>query len=257
MSIFVLPKRGRKAGRKPVNGIDVKAKITVTIDSDIYDLLNNKTNKSKLINDLLRRHYKIPDVSRRLKYVIDLLTEGKFNHLGIPKIASILDFSKAEILESYIDGAEEPDFTFLDKFAGLFGIYSEWLKFGESEPFATPEQNNLYASGYLKRIYELAPKQVLFVRSDDEEGSTGILLQMSDFKFVYMPKTWSISGMGQNQIYDFYRTIKLLEQGERIIDKNRNEQIFLRHKCSGIIISDENFCKHFTGKIFPGSVVED
>ena len=128
MSIFVLPKRGQKAGRKPANGIDSKAKIAITIDSDIANFLNEETNKSKLINELLRKHYKLPDVSRRLKYVVDLLTDGKTSQLTIPKIASILGFSKAGNLERYMNGVEEPDFSFLDRFSEVFGIHPAWLK---------------------------------------------------------------------------------------------------------------------------------
>jgi hypothetical protein len=262
MSIFDLPRRGQKAGRKPVNGIDSKAKIAVTIDSDIDDLLNKEPNKSWLINDLLRNHYKMPDVARRLKYSLELINKGKFNPLSIAKVASMLGLTKSEILDDYFNGVDEPDFDFLDTYADKFGIFRDWLKFGDGKPFATSEQCHLYASGYLQRIDEIAPEQILFIRADNEEGSTGILLKISDFKFVYMYKTWNLSGKvggtGQNQIYDFYKLIKLLTSGGRsIVDSDGEEKYIKQHWCGGRIISGENFNKLFCGEIFPGEVVEN
>ena len=260
MSIFNIPRRGQKPGRTPVNGIDPKVKIAATIDTDINELLNQEGNKSLLINQLLRKHYGIPEVARRLKYSLELINRGKIN-LSIAKIASMLGLPRAGILESYFDGTKDPEFDFLDRYADLFGIYKEWLKFGDREPFATSEDYNLYASGYLERIDELAPKQILFLRANDEEGSTGILLHISDIKYLYMPKTWNISskvgGTGQSQIYDLYKLIKLLKSGSRSMIDSSGTQKHVKHWCGGRIISEESFTKLFSGKIFPGEVIEN
>ena len=260
MSIFDIPRRGQKAGRRPVNGIDPKVKIAVTIDADINELLNREGNKSLLINQLLRKHYGIPEIARRLKYSLELINKGKIN-LSVAKIASMLGLPRAGILESYFNGTEDPEFDFLDRYADLFGIHKEWLKFGDSEPFATSEEYNLYASGYLERIDELAPQQILFLRANDEEGSTGILLHISDFKYLYMPKTWHISSRvgdtGRSQIYDIYKLVKLLKSGSRFITHSSGTQKHVKHWCGGRIISKESFTKLFCGEIFPGEVIEN
>jgi len=241
----------RSAGRPPTNGMDSKSKTGITLDPDIATRLNQEANKSALINELLRRHYSMYDSCRRLNHVYQLLNQGctEHNKLSVSRIAHILGLEKVGTLQSYFDGTSEPTFQFLDAFAAPFGIFPSWLKFGEGNPFFSKEPMHLYATSYLNRIEELSLKCIYFIKSNHEAGDSGILLQLSDFEFVYFPKTWPISsyvgGTGLSQILEFYKLTMTLKTEHPSIG------------CQGRIIDRNRFSDLFSGRIFAGFVTTE
>lgn len=241
----------RSPGRRPVNGIDIKVKTGFSIDADVAEKLGQEKNKSALINQLLRKHYSTPESSRRLVYSLQLINQNRSEHqLSVAKVAHVLGLEKAGIFQSYLDGTEEPSFKFLDAYAQTFGVYPDWLKFGDRDPFYSTEDTRLFATDYLKMIEELSPKVIYFLRSNEEEGSSGILLKFSEFRFTYFSKTWPISShirrTGQNQVFQFYKLIKTLQTN-----------IMPNYYCQGKILDKDTFWAIFCGRFFPGSATEN
>lgn len=239
------------AGRPPVNGIDNKVKTGFSLDPDVAERLEQEKNRSALINKLLRKHYSIPESSRRLVYSLQLINEDRVEskRLSVAKVAYMLGLERASILQNYFEGIEEPSFKFLDDYAHTFGIYPDWLKFGDASPFYSSEKTCVDATEYLSRIKELSPKVIYFIRANNDSGNSGILLEFSEFKFLYFPKTWHISSdigsTGQGQIFRFYQLIKTLKV-ERSFE----------HYCQGRILEKDKFWDLFCGRIFPGSVID-
>ncbi|NJO93602.1 MAG: hypothetical protein HC820_03135 [Hydrococcus sp. RM1_1_31] len=52
----------RFLGRPRANGIDAKVKTAISLDSDVAAKLDEEPNKSGLINQLLRKHYSMPEI---------------------------------------------------------------------------------------------------------------------------------------------------------------------------------------------------
>jgi hypothetical protein len=236
-------------GRPPRNGIDNKVKTGFSLDPDVAQSLSQEKNKSALINKLLRKYYSIPESSRRLVYSLQLINEDRVEskRLSIAKVAHMLGLERVGILQNYFEG-EEPSFKFLDDYAHTFGIYPNWLKFGDASPFYSSENTCLFATGYLSRIKELSPKVIYFLREDNNFGNSGILLKFSENKFIYFPKTWDISSNGgstkQRQIFMFYQFIKTLK-----LEGSFN------YLCQGQILEKDKFSALFCGRVFPGSVI--
>lgn len=159
---------------------------------------------------------------------------------------------KASILQNYLDGTQEPSFHFLETYGDELGICIDWLKYGEKEPFYSPEETHLFATDYLNRIKELSPVGVYFLRSE-EGGSSGIVLKISSFKFVYFPKIWSISSdvgsTGQGQLLAFYKLIKILQAECSYL-------LSSSFYCQERILNKEDFWNLFCGKLYPGTVIE-
>lgn len=96
-------------------------------------------------------------------------------------------------LENYFKGKAEPDFEFLEKFCDVFGINYSWLLEEKGEPFYSCKQTNYDPLRYYSYIKELNPEKICFIRSDDEEGNTFILLKLTDWKYEIIHRNWHIS----------------------------------------------------------------
>ncbi|NJO93603.1 MAG: hypothetical protein HC820_03140 [Hydrococcus sp. RM1_1_31] len=177
---------------------------------------------------------------------------GESNELSVQKIADMLKLESAGILQDYFDGVQEPSFHFLETYAALFGINRNWLKYGESEPFVSTEQIYSYATDYIDRIQELSPQIIYFIHSQNETGTSGILLQLSEFKYTYFPKTWNISSHVDstrgNQIFEFYRLVEALKTQHKLINPSYCFQ--------GRIVNSKDFSNLFSGKIYPGVIID-
>lgn len=189
-------------------------------------------------------------VASRLQHVVDLMRESReLRNIEISKLAYIMGLDKSSELENYIFGSEKPTFAFLDLFASVFGVNPEWLKFGEKSPYV----HNLYFYPYplesLGGIRALNPEKIFFIRDTSKYGRTGIILKISDFKYIIFFTTYHISshvgGTGRLQIYSFYQLSLQLQR----LDKD-----FV--KCISISLSDSEFNRLFSGKMFPGALLQ-
>lgn len=251
-----------KRGRKPLDEMKRKGKIAISLDADVLEKLDGEPNKSVLINNMLRDRYFPTNVvlqtANRLQHSLYLINQAfKHRSLMIPKVADLLGLEKAEILQEYFEGKNEPNFKFLEEYASFFGINTDWMKYGEGEPFLSTEQTELMATDYLNRIKELKPKIIYFIKADNQENDAGIVLKLDTYRYVYFPKTWVVSSYvgdtGQSQIYALYKLIEKLQELKKGYSfESIGYQDFY---CQSGTVSEEVFQELFCGRVYPPSVI--
>jgi hypothetical protein len=83
--------------------------------------------------------------------------------------------------------------------------------------------------------------------NNSKVGEVFILLELSDFKYKVLRRTWHISshvgGGGRSQIYGLYKLIRKLKKNDHGL------------KCGGRILEPEVFEKLLSGRAFPDSVL--
>lgn len=251
-----------KRGRKPLDEMERKGRIAISLDPDLLEKLDMEPNKSELINNMLRDRYfptnVVLQIANRLQHSLYLINQAfKSRPLLIPEIAELLGLEKAGILQEYVDGTNEPGFRFLEEYATFFGINTNWMKCGKGEPFLSTEQVELMATDYLNRIKELKPKVIYFIKADTQENDAGIVLKLDTYKYVYFPKTWAVSSYvgvtGQSQIYSLYKLIKKLQELQRCYSfESIGHQDFY---CQSGTVSEKDFWDLFCGRVYPPSVI--
>ncbi|MBI6874646.1 hypothetical protein [Clostridium aciditolerans] len=220
--------------------LEDKTQIQIIINANDNNRANQNIEAKKEIEDAKN------EISKRLQYVYNSMNfEKSPKQFNINKLAYVMGNQTSEELNSYMQGHNYPSFDFLDKFASCFAVNTKWLKFGEGHPYKSNEKSEMYAEEYYKRICELKPESIFFIRCNSKEGESIIILKICEYKYVILPKCYHISSYvgatGQHQICSFYKLIEKLKNSELIID------------CYGLIIDKESFNELYRGDVFPGN----
>ncbi len=188
-------------------------------------------------------------ISNRFCYVLQLMNEDyNYTKFTIPKLAQIMGLEKVSDLEKVFLGIEEPSFKFISDFCRTFGVDSEWIIEGKSAPFNNKGPYYYDPIEFFFDIPKLKPERVFFIRAKTKTAQTFILLRLSDWKFLILPKIWHISDHvgagGQGQILSFYM----------LINKLRDEGYY--NICGGRTLSEKHFNSLYSGDEYPGKYIE-
>jgi len=199
-------------------------------------------------NIKLNEFYSIPykeHMGKRLLYSLELITTGA-NVMTVPEVCDYLNISSVTIVEEYFHGKLEPKLKFLKKYADFFGFELKWLKLGEGNKFKRGQIWATFPKNYEESIRQLSPEKIYFVRCKSDNGESGIVLKLSEFSYLILPKTYHISGnvgtTGQVQIESFYDLVKSL-------DSNCS-----RPSIIGVLLEEKVFFDLFHGKIYAGKL---
>ncbi|MFD2176926.1 hypothetical protein [Veronia pacifica] len=187
-------------------------------------------------------------VASRFRESLELMNEGNsYSPFTIAKLAQLMKLHKIGELERVFNAEEEPSFEFIDHFCNTFGIYKDWLIHGQGTPYNNPEQTNFDPLAYYSEIEKENPNRIYFIMNNSKVGEVFMLLELSDFKYKILQRTWHVSshvgGGGRSQIYGLYKLIRKLK-------KNYHSS-----KCGGRILEPEVFEKLLSGRVFPDSVL--
>lgn len=209
--------------------------------------INDEENENNVGNHITKgdKCHMIQDISQRFQQVIEMMNQGlDAQEYKVSVLAEAMGLKKASELYNYYNGTKEPTFKFMEIFSQRFGINPDWLKYGNGTPFKSGEASELFPYNYYKRIRELNPRTIYFVRSKSNTVSTGIVIGIDEFKYIYFPKVYYISsyvgGTGRAQILSFYELIRALKKDN--------------YACLGRTITEEQFYDVFSGNVFPGVV---
>ncbi len=214
---------------------------------DVY--LENKKTEEKINKPVILKteqsdvKKELTETTKRLKTVIELLFQNEFNlKYPLSRVADSLGLKSENEFIQLLNGETELTFEFLNSFSKKYGIDRNWLKYGENTPFFV-EENQLYATGYIKIIKDVNPKNIFLVRENSKTGRTGIVLKLNTWNYKILGKSYHISsevgGTGQIQIKGFYNFIKELNS------------LGFKYKIRSKIISQRLYSKLFSGYISP------
>lgn len=187
-------------------------------------------------------------VASRFRESLELMNEGNsYSPFTIAKLAQLMKLHKIGELERVFNAKEEPSFEFIVHFCNTFGINKDWLIHGQGNPYDNPEQTNFDPLAYYSEIEKENPNRIYFIMNDSEVGEVFILLELSDFKYKILQRTWHVSshvgGGGRSQIYGLYKLIRKLKKNGHSL------------KCGGRILDPEVFENLLSGRAFPDSVL--
>ncbi|SFP90529.1 hypothetical protein SAMN04515674_1074 [Pseudarcicella hirudinis] len=78
----------------------------------------------------------------------------------------------------------------------------------------SPENTELLE--YIEQIMDLNPEKIYFVRCNDEKGSSAIVLQLSEYHLLVLPKVYYLHGKvtetGAVRILDFFNIVKMFSK---------------------------------------------
>lgn len=181
-------------------------------------------------------------LSDRLLLSIDLMS-SKHEKLSASSICDYLSFSSVNMIEDYLCGNQEPTSDFLRRYSDYFGIEFKWLRHGEGNKFIKAKSNPKMPSDYKIQIDDINPNHIFLIRSKSKNGEAGIILQLTEFKYLILPKVYNISGevggIGQLQLLSFYDLIENLSCAYPI------------SKLSGLQLNKNEFDELFAGEIYP------
>lgn len=191
----------------------------------------------------------VASIVKRFNQVLDLLNERRsYGKYTIAGLAQLMKLHSVGELECVFLGSQEPSFEFIDHFCATFGINRSWLIEGKEAPFSEYEGVHFDPLDYLYEIEALEPSRIYFIRSASELGEVFLLLKLSDCKYKIVSQIWHISDHvgagGESQIFGMYQLIVKLKKSR------------LSTFCGGRTLPEERFNELFSGKVFPGSVID-
>lgn len=207
---------------------------------------NNIYQEVPVISTKLASNF-VPAVASRLKNVLEIINEYSSNgtHITPEKVTQLLGLHSTVDVEICFSGRAEPTKEFLDLFADLFNVNKDWLHFGQSFPFKSQEIYKPNPLDYFRRMQEIKPETVYFVRENAGVFRTAILVQTGQ-RFFLFPNTPHISRHvgknGERSMRQFYELIKAFQK----VDQN--------HALIGIQISEQNYQQLVEGVIYPGNI---
>lgn len=194
-----------------------------------------------------KKKSEVEKISQRLQLILKLMNEERDEKFTVAAFSKILGLKKVGDLEKYFLDEDEPTFKFLKKFSNEFGISINWLTEGKGSPFKWDQELYIYLDkDMLKKIEQLKPNVIYFVRADSINGETCIVLQISDHRFItlnnYVHFSIQNGGGGERQLVELRKLIMNL-----ILEKN--------YITKGVIVSYKIFNDLFEGKIFPNTAL--
>ncbi|MEZ9571591.1 hypothetical protein AB4242_22270 [Vibrio splendidus] len=187
-------------------------------------------------------------LASRFRKLLELMNEGNsYSPFTVAKLAQLMKLHKIGELENIFNAKEEPSFEFIAHFCNTFGINKNWLVHGQEAPYSNQDQTNFDPLAYYSDIEREKPNRIYFIMNNSKIGEVFILLELSDFKYKILQRTWHVSSHvgagGRSQIYGLYKLIKKLQENNYSL------------KCGGRILEPKAFAKLFSGTVFPGSVL--
>jgi len=139
-----------------------------------------------------------------------------------------------------------PTINVLKKISHFFGVNANWLIKGEGKPFYNHDLNIYRPGDLLEHIPKLSPKKYYFILSDNPEKEVAIILQLSNYKFIVLPKVWHmnpdcIGRSGQRQLESLCFLLETLFRKSGL-------------EVEGKLVENQLFQKLVSGKIYPGII---
>lgn len=228
----IINRSNEPKGVEPQNEIQ-----TLAISNDTGEHLQ-KTNTSSNYSQQL---------AERLSSSMNMM---QLNHkkLTHSKICDSLNYESVSKVEGYFLGRAEAPREFLESYCNFYGIDYQWIRHGEKNPFELLSFHASRAMEYRDKILDLGTSSIFYIRSKSENGDSGIVLKLSEFKYIVLPSTFHISsyvgGEGGKQIVSFYELIKSLTSN------------FSFFHTFGLVLPEDEFNQLFSGKIYPGKIFE-
>ena len=190
----------------------------------------------------------VEQVASRFRESLQLMNEGNsYSPYTIAKLAQLMKLHRIGELEGVFNAKEEPSFEFIDHFCNTFGINKDWLVHDQGTPYDNPQQTNFDPLAYYSEIEKENPNRIYFIMNSSEVGEVFILLELSDFKYKILQRTWHVSSHvgdgGRSQIYGLYKLIRKFKKAGHSL------------KCGGRILESEIFESLLSGRVFPDSVL--
>lgn len=187
-------------------------------------------------------------ISERLRLVLKLMNDARDEKFTIAEFSRILGLHKVSDLEKYFLAEEEPTFDFLNLFCNQFAINIEWLVEGKDQPFKYDEDHYIHLfDDCLKKIENLNPKVVYFVRADSISGETCLVLKTDEYRTIVLNTYVHFSAInghgGMCQLIDLRKLIMSLILEKNMITKS-------------LIVSKDIFFDLFNGKIHPSLALQ-
>lgn len=210
------------------------------ISSFIYDFGKRKIK-------ILEKKSETQKISERLQSLLKLMNESREEKFTVAEFSKLLKLKKVGELEKFFLNHEEPTFKFLKNFTKEFAINLEWLTEGKGYPFKYDQENYIYLyEDVLKRIEELKPFVIYFVRSDSPNGELCLILEIEEHRFIVLNTYVHFSGVnghgGTLNLVDLRKLIMSV-----ILEKRINTK--------GMIIPNKVFKDLYKGKIFPSTAL--
>ena len=187
-------------------------------------------------------------VASRFREILELMNENNsYSPYTIAKLAHLMKLHKIGELERVFNAKEEPAFEFIEHFCSTFGINKDWLIHGQHNPYTNPEQTSFDPLEYYSEIEKENPNRIYLIMNSSKIGEVFILLELSDFKYKILQRTWHVSshvgGGGRSQIYGLYKLIRKLKRTGHAL------------KCGGRILEPNVFESLLSGRAFPDSIL--
>lgn len=215
-----------------------KQKKAVHIDAEIMSVKNEEP--------LCKSLTYAEQVANRLQLTKEMMSH-RYNILTTSKISNYLNYDSVTLIDDYFQGKQEPTISFLGKYSEYFGLELDWLRHGEGNKYKRYKGLNcfpLLPRDYKKQIIEKNPEQIYFVRSKGENGDSGIVLKLSNYKYLILPRTYNVSshvgGTGQSQIESFFDLIRELSRKSS------------GYELKGLMLDSNEFLDLFQGELYPG-----
>lgn len=234
--------------------------ILVGVSGKLISILISKKKANSSISENLITNQKIEEViivkepsrysrelGQRFTNSVELMKLN--NHtLTYSKICDHLNYKSVSLVEKYFSGEMEASKKFIKKYCDFYGIEYEWLRHGDKNPFQLRSRYVSRIADYREDILNLNAKAIFYVRSGSQNGKSGIVIKLSDQKYLSFPSTFNVSshvgGEGRKQIVSFYELIKSLTS------------TFSFFQTFGLILTEEEFNDLFNGRIYPQKVFE-
>lgn len=239
------------------NNRSINAEAVSRLYNSFSESQQNLSDSIKAFEEILRKNR--PSSRRKkiafrlnecLNQINDALTSNK--QLQPARIAKNLGENYAEPMENFFMGIEEPSFLQLENLAKYLNVNSDWLSFGEGEPFSVqytriplPAQegvNWLVDKGLNSNISNLH-----FLRKETKAGELMIIKQYGDWHCSTFRTPYHISeeigATGERNLIDLFSTWELLYKQEA--------QFSIR----SYLVNTEQYNSILSGQIHPLSII--
>ncbi|MEW8231171.1 MAG: hypothetical protein AB2745_12650 [Candidatus Thiodiazotropha endolucinida] len=212
------------------------------------EIVSSNKEKNDPVDEIEEEFSEVEQVASRFRQTQDLMNENNsYSPYTIAKLAQLMKLHKIGELERVFNAQEEPSFEFIEHFCSTFGVNKDWLIHGQGYPYKNPEQTNFDPLEYYSEIVNENPNRIYFIMNKSDVGEVFILLELTDYKYKILQRTWHISNHvgsgGRSQIYGLYKLIRKLKE-------TRYDM-----KCGGRILDPTVFENLLLGKLFPDSVL--
>lgn len=219
----------------------IEPKETISIRENTYSVSQEKTFKPSE-----KPNYN-SEIAQRLSLSLEHFDTNE-RKITISLVCDFLNYKSVSEIEKYFLGKKEPSLKFLKDYSNFFGIELSWLRHGEGSIFLRRNLFGIFYEGYLESIIDLKPEKIYFVRNKGKNGDAGIVLMISNYKYIILSKTCNISShvgeTGKLKIEAFFDLIKSLSLE------------FSSNDLHGLEVDEEIFFDLFYGKIYPGKIIK-